>query len=1033
MKAALATIQSFLEIEQLLLTEVEVAALLRDRSIENEDRWVRAENFGLAVIANLEEQVHTFNPDDVDGVTEKLLTLAAHVLWSAAQRRFLLEDVYEATFLALNAAIAFLYAANLSGATAIAQEIKRWPLDDQVFALLRSIIETLKLVPDPEIPRKSITVEGLRRYYRLQLHHGTQATFDLYTSTIAELGILARDMTAAQIALVYRLEQAFAWLAQFLLPDLLEQYLGERNKYTEFVRMHGPFFAFPSQRKAILQLTGQPQANTLITYPTSTGKTFLGELLAIEPLLRGEEGVAVYIAPYRAIVSQIVDRERHLIEAAGISFVRAMGGYMEGLADVDSGDRVFLVTTPEAFDYALRVKPEFANRLVSVAIDELHLLEQSGRGTLLECLIGRLRDLQQERHIRIIGLSAVISDTSRLQKWLDVPDSHVLRTSWTPARKRFEIQLGGNRAFFYGDASQELGARDSHQLRWGFSSGIPRIPYQADPRRLPAKDRAYDRIADRAAYMAAQMYIRFGGSILVVCSSKRDTRIIARKLLNHIEPNQEQTTLQQRLRRLIEERYPHHRTLLAMLPYQVCYHNADIEYEVRDLLQKLIEERYFKVVVATTTLAEGVDLPFRAVIMYRWTHRENKSRKLFSTLLMRNIVGRCGRAGMFVEGDTIFYDNPTDDPSYNDGRIETIEQGYIYPETIRLRSSLETESAKEIVETDTMMQMESALLALINQRQPVAEPVDYLSNLMFADSSSVTKFKSHLNEMLQTELDKVSCALVVANSPINLTEYGRAAVQTGLSIRSAAIIADNLTKLMQPYNRPSKKRDLIRDYKLQWNGWMDQAVDLLGDIRELKSRERPGTQEEFPLLVWGWYSGYSLPALLWILRHRKRDRNDPLVQWLMTPSEPNALLEEQIAEIQGFCDSYFMNSWTRILRAINVFFQFSTFDDREQLFIAYQHLISCILYGVSERLAIQLLSSDVGFPRGRTPAQILAMWYKDYGVTDLEEVKSSSTMPNPESLQAVRLDPLGISRLTITAASDICNWLIEFRQAKQTT
>ncbi|KPV54870.1 hypothetical protein SE17_01100 [Kouleothrix aurantiaca] len=1030
MRAAITNVQAILDTNQLLLTEVEVAALLRNMSLNNEEQWVRAENFGLAVVANLEEQILSFDPDDVDGVNEQLLTLSAHTLWSAAQRRFLLNDSYEGTFLALNASIAFLYAANLSGAIAVAHETKGWSSNDQVFELLRTVIEHLKLIPDPTIPRKSPTIEGLRRFYRLHLEHQTPSSFDLYTSVLTELSIPERALTAAQIALIYRLEQAVAWLARFLFPDLLEQYLGQSNSYTEFIRMQGPFFAFPSQRQAILRLTGQQRENTLIIYPTSTGKTFLGELLAIEPLLKGENGVAVYVAPYRAIVSQIVDRDRRLIEAAGITFVRTMGGYMEGLADVTASERVFLATTPEAFDYALRVKPEFANRLVSVAFDELHLIEQGGRGTLLECLVGRLRDLQQERPIRIIGLSAVINETDAIQQWLNVPASHVLRTYWTPARKRFEIQFANNRASFYGDVSRTTNQNDARLLQWTFSSGVRKIPYQGDPRYRQAQDRAYDQIAERAAYMAAQMHARFGGSILVVCSSKRDTRIIARKVINYIEPDKQETTTQLRLRRVIEQRYPHHRTLLAMLSYRVCYHNADIEYEVRDLLQKLIEERYFKVVVATTTLAEGVDLPFRAVIMYRWTHREDQGRKLFSTLLLRNIVGRCGRAGMFVEGDTIFYDNPTDDPTYDNQRVETIEQNFIYPRSIKLRSSLETTNGQAVVDTSTMVQLESALLAVINQRQPIVEPVNYLSSLLLANPDSMFKFKDHLNGVLQAELGKSSQALVTANSPVRLTDYGRAAVQTGLSMRSAAMIAENLANLTQPYERPSKKRDLIKQYGLQWNGWLDRAIDLLSDIRELNTRDRPGTQEEFPLLIWGWYSGWSLPALTWILRYRKQPVTAPPVQWLMTPSEPNAPLEEQIAEIHGFCDSYFVNGWARVLRAINVFLQFSPLNDKDRPLAAYQNLISCISYGVSERLAIQLLGNDVDFPGERTHAQIVAIWYRNHGITELDEVKTSSIRPDPAGLNALSLDPNGICRMSIAASADICNWLLELKQKK---
>ena len=68
-------------------------------------------------------------------------------------------------------------------------------------------------------------------------------------------------------------------------------------------------------------------------------------------------------------------------------------------------------------------------------------------------------------------------------------------------------------------------------------------------------------------------------------------------------------------------------------------------------------------VTATTTLAEGVDLPFRFTILADWLTWDgtNKQRPMAS-LLFRNIAGRCGRAGVMTEGDTIIFDNPVGDP-----------------------------------------------------------------------------------------------------------------------------------------------------------------------------------------------------------------------------------------------------------------------------------------------------------------------------------------------------------------------------------
>ena len=77
-----------------------------------------------------------------------------------------------------------------------------------------------------------------------------------------------------------------------------------------------------------------------------------------------------------------------------------------------------------------------------------------------------------------------------------------------------------------------------------------------------------------------------------------------------------------------------------------------------------LRQRQLLAVAATTTLAEGVDLPFRFTILVDWLAGGKKQRPM-PTLLFRNIAGRCGRAGMLTEGDTIVVDNPLGDPTYS--------------------------------------------------------------------------------------------------------------------------------------------------------------------------------------------------------------------------------------------------------------------------------------------------------------------------------------------------------------------------------
>src|SRR5439155_12137594 len=77
-----------------------------------------------------------------------------------------------------------------------------------------------------------------------------------------------------------------------------------------------------------------------------------------------------------------------------------------------------------------------------------------------------------------------------------------------------------------------------------------------------------------------------------------------------------------------------------------------------------LQARELVAVAATTTLAEGVDLPFRCTILVDWLTWQGTEQRPIPSLLFRNVAGRCGRAGVFTEGDTIIFDNPLGDVKY---------------------------------------------------------------------------------------------------------------------------------------------------------------------------------------------------------------------------------------------------------------------------------------------------------------------------------------------------------------------------------
>jgi hypothetical protein len=225
----------------------------------------------------------------------------------------------------------------------------------------------------------------------------------------------------------------------------------------------------------------------------------------------------------------------------------------------------------------------------------------------------------------------------------------------------------------------------------------------------------------------------------------------------------------------------------------------------------------------------------------------------------------------------------------------------------------------------------------------------------------------------------------------------------------------------------TKNAKNINIYKLQWNGLFEKAWQVLGELRELKGQKIPSTKPDFPLLIWSWYSGWSIPAIVWLLHYRNREDKETEIAWLKSPTDVNGALEDGIAEVRSFCDMYFGHSWPRILRAIISFIGISEINNREQAVTDYQAIVPFIQNGVSNNLAAQLADKkiSISFPGDRTQAQIVSLWYQERGIHDIFELQLSKLVPTVEELCDITLDQERISNLQVEAAADIREWLVK--------
>ena len=193
----------------------------------------------------------------------------------------------------------------------------------------------------------------------------------------------------------------------------------------------------PSQSKS-LKAGLLENTSLLVCTPTAPGKTLVAELAMLNSIIRNR-GKAVYIVPLKALASEKYKEFRrkysHLIKI-GMS-----------IGDFDSSDPYLhtfdlILCTSEKLDSLLRHHVPWLRDVSVVIIDEIHLLNDPGRGPTLEILITLLK--QMLKNAQLIGLSATIGNEEELAGWLD---AKLVHDTWRPVELRKGVYYDGEIEF----------------------------------------------------------------------------------------------------------------------------------------------------------------------------------------------------------------------------------------------------------------------------------------------------------------------------------------------------------------------------------------------------------------------------------------------------------------------------------------------------------------------------------------------------------------------------------------------------------
>lgn len=370
--------------------------------------------------------------------------------------------------------------------------------------------------------------------------------------------------------------------------------------------------------------------NLVYSAPTSAGKTLIAEILTIKTIVERQKKV-IYILPFVSIVREKTFYLKDIISSSGIRVEGFMGSQSPpgGLQAV----HVAICTIEKANSLINKLLDDGdIFDLGAVIVDELHLIGDPNRGYILELLLTKIKYISSKMdnvHIQIIGMSATLPNLELLANWLS---AELFVTQYRPIPLN-EYCLVGSKFF---DKNGKLVDMHGIELTFSESENILKI--------------CLDTVKD-------------GCSILIFCMTKSRCESLAQTiassffklghegsetgimLRNQLNPENISETLEQ----LKNCPVGLDDILRKTISFGVAYHHAGLTYDERDIIEGAFKDGAIRVLVATSTLSSGVNLPARKVIIRTPVFQ----RQPINIMTYKQMIGRAGRMGKDTRGESI--------------------------------------------------------------------------------------------------------------------------------------------------------------------------------------------------------------------------------------------------------------------------------------------------------------------------------------------------------------------------------------------
>ncbi|KAJ3318638.1 hypothetical protein HDU76_000778 [Blyttiomyces sp. JEL0837] len=506
------------------------------------------------------------------------------------------------------------------------------------------------------------------------------------------------------------------------------------------------------------------QYNSLIGAPTGSGKTIAAELAMWAAFRDFPKSKVVYIAPLKALVRERVhDWKTRLCPYMGRNLVELTGDVTPDMRTIQTAD--IIITTPEKWDGISRSwqSRNYVTEVSLVIIDEIHLLG-GDRGPILEVIVSRMNYIssQLSRKVRIVGLSTALANASDLADWLHIGDVGLFNFRHSVRPVPLEIYI----------------------------DGFPGKHYC--PRMMSMNKPTYSAIVTHSPTKP----------VIVFVSSRRQTRLTAQDLISlcALEDNPK------RFLHMAEEDLEslvggvRDQSLKLSLQFGIGLHHAGLVDSDRKLSEELFVNGKIQILIATSTLAWGVNYPAHLVVIKGTEFFDAKSKGYvdFPITDVLQMMGRAGRPQFDDSGVARIFVQDVKKNFYKKFLHEP------FPVESSLHTCIHDHMNAEVV-GGTIKSKQDAMDYLTwtyFYRRLQMNPTYY--GVVDVSEAGINEFMSLLIERTLDDLQRASCVEISHGFYVQPTIFGRIASYYYLTYRTVGLITRRLTREYKSVGDPEK-------------------------------------------------------------------------------------------------------------------------------------------------------------------------------------------------------------------------------------